>query len=117
MASDQARLAVDSRAFPLITFDPRKGSTIKTRLSLQGNPAVKEDWYKNPKTNEEVSFIDFAREAEDLGFDMVLFELADGVCGELALGHDRNFRALHGGPHVVLVDPTSFLEGVEFPLL
>jgi predicted nucleotidyltransferase len=54
---------------------------------------------------------------EGLGFDMVLFELADGVRGELALGHDRNFRALHGGPHVVLVDPTSFLEGVEFPLL
>src|SRR5205823_10398297 len=26
-----------------------------------GNPAVKEDWFKNPKTNEEVTFIDFAR--------------------------------------------------------
>ncbi|OAI39184.1 thiamine pyrophosphate-binding protein [Planctomycetaceae bacterium SCGC AG-212-D15] len=61
MAADQARLAVDSRAFPLIMFDPRKGDKLKERLSLQGNPAVKEDWYKNPKTNEEVSFIDFAR--------------------------------------------------------
>jgi pyruvate ferredoxin oxidoreductase beta subunit len=61
MAGEQARLAVDSRAFPLLIFDPRKGDTIKTRMSLQGNPAVKDDWYKNPKTNEEVSFIDFAR--------------------------------------------------------
>jgi pyruvate/2-oxoacid:ferredoxin oxidoreductase beta subunit/Pyruvate/2-oxoacid:ferredoxin oxidoreductase delta subunit len=61
MAGEQARLAVDARAFPLLIYDPRKGDTIKTRLSLQGNPAVKEDWYKNPKTNEEVSFIDFAR--------------------------------------------------------
>lgn len=61
MASEQARLAVDTRAFPLLIFDPRKGKTIRERMSLQGNPAVKEDWYKNPKTNEEVSFIDFAR--------------------------------------------------------
>jgi pyruvate/2-oxoacid:ferredoxin oxidoreductase beta subunit/NAD-dependent dihydropyrimidine dehydrogenase PreA subunit len=61
MAGDQARLAVDSRAFPLLIFDPRKGKTIKERLSLQGNPGVKEDWYVNPKTKEPVNFIDFAR--------------------------------------------------------
>ena len=54
MAGEQARLAVDSRAFPLLIFDPRKGDTIKERLSLQGNPAVKDDWYVNPKTKEEV---------------------------------------------------------------
>ncbi|HUG90170.1 MAG TPA: hypothetical protein VML55_05025, partial [Planctomycetaceae bacterium] len=34
---------------------------IKERLSLVGNPAVKEDWYKNPKTGEVVDFIDFCR--------------------------------------------------------
>lgn len=61
MAGEQARLAVDSRAFPLLIFDPRKGETIKTRLSLVGNPNVKDDWFINPKTKEEVSFIDFAR--------------------------------------------------------
>src|SRR5271165_3738093 len=61
MAAEQARLAVDSRAFPLLVFDPRKGSTIKERLSLQGNPAAKDDWYVNPKTKEPVTFIDFAR--------------------------------------------------------
>ena len=61
MAFDQARLAVDSRAFPLLIFDPRKGDTIKSRLSLQGNPAVKADWWKNPKTSETVDFIDFCR--------------------------------------------------------
>ncbi len=60
-ASDQARLAVDTRAFPLLIFDPRKGSRLKERLSLQGNPAVKTDWYKNPKTGETIDFIDFAR--------------------------------------------------------
>ena len=61
MAGEQARLAVDTRAFPILIYDPRKGDTIKTRLSLQGNPAVKDDWYVNPKTNEVVNFIDFAR--------------------------------------------------------
>jgi len=61
MATDQARLAVDTRAFPLLIFDPRKGDTIKDCLSLVGNPAVKEDWWKNPKTKETVDFIDFCR--------------------------------------------------------
>ncbi len=61
MAGEQARLAVDSRAFPILIYDPRKGEKVKERLSLQGNPAVKDDWYVNPKTKETVNFIDFAR--------------------------------------------------------
>ena len=61
MAGDQARLAVDTRAFPLLIYDPRKGDTIRERLSLQGNPAMKDDWCTNPKTGEVVDFIDFAR--------------------------------------------------------
>jgi pyruvate ferredoxin oxidoreductase beta subunit len=61
MAGEQARLAVDTRAFPLMIFDPRAGDTIKKRLSLQGNPAMKDDWWINPKTNEQVDFIDFCR--------------------------------------------------------
>jgi pyruvate/2-oxoacid:ferredoxin oxidoreductase beta subunit len=40
-ASAQAKLAVESRTFPLLTYDPRKGDRIRDRLSLQGNPAVK----------------------------------------------------------------------------
>ena len=61
MATDQARLAVDTRAFPLLTYDPRKGGTIRERLSLQGNPAVNDEWWTNPKTGDQVDFIDFAR--------------------------------------------------------
>ncbi len=61
MATDQARLAVDTRAFPLMIYDPRKGNTIRERLSVQGNPAVNEDWWTNPKTGQQVDFIDFAR--------------------------------------------------------
>ena len=57
----QARLAVESRTFPLLVFDPRKGERIRERLSLAGNPAVKEDWYVDPKTSQPVDFIAFAR--------------------------------------------------------
>jgi pyruvate ferredoxin oxidoreductase beta subunit len=42
-------------------YDPRAGDTIKKRLSLQGNPAMKEDWWTNPKSGEVVDFIDFCR--------------------------------------------------------
>src|SRR5262245_41009085 len=61
MAGEQARLAVDTRAFPILIYDPRAGDTIKSRLSLMGNPNMKGDWFVNPKTNEEVTFVDFAR--------------------------------------------------------
>jgi pyruvate/2-oxoacid:ferredoxin oxidoreductase beta subunit len=61
MASEQARLAVDTRAFPLLVYDPNAGDTIRSRLSLQGNPAVKEDWWTNPKSGDVVDFIDFCR--------------------------------------------------------
>lgn len=61
MAFDQARLAVDTRAFPLLIHNPNGGPKLKDRLSLQGNPSAKTDWFKNPKTGEEVTFVDFAR--------------------------------------------------------
>jgi pyruvate/2-oxoacid:ferredoxin oxidoreductase beta subunit len=60
-AARQAKLAVDSRAFPLFIHDPRKGETIRERLSLQGNPDPKEDWARHPKTGEVIDFVAFAR--------------------------------------------------------
>jgi len=61
LAAHQAKLAVMSRAFPLLIYDPRKGEKIKDRLSLRGNPAVDKDWYVDPKTGETIDFIYFAR--------------------------------------------------------
>ena len=56
----QAKLAVESRAFPLFTYDPRRGPSMAERLSLQGNPALKEDWAKSPD-GSAIDFLAFAR--------------------------------------------------------
>jgi hypothetical protein len=52
---------VDTRTFPVLIYDPRKGDKIAQRLSLQGNPSEKTDFYIEPKTNEVYDFIRFAR--------------------------------------------------------
>jgi pyruvate-ferredoxin/flavodoxin oxidoreductase len=43
-APHSARLALESRAFPYLTFDPDAGSTFADCLSLEGNPALDETW-------------------------------------------------------------------------
>lgn len=60
-AGQRAKAAVESRAFPLLIYDPRKGETIRERLDLKGNPNPNEDWMIDPKTKEPYTFIDFAR--------------------------------------------------------
>ena len=61
MAAAQSKLAVDTRTFPVLMYDPRKGLKIAERLSLQGNPAPKDDWFKDAKTGELFDFTMFAR--------------------------------------------------------
>ncbi len=59
-ATHQAKLAVESRAFPLFSYDPRRGASVAERLSLQGNPAISDDWARTP-TGEQIDFLSFAR--------------------------------------------------------
>lgn len=40
----QSRMAVDSRAYPLMRYDPDAGETIADCLDLEGNPAMAGDW-------------------------------------------------------------------------
>lgn len=61
MAAHQSKLARDTRTFPVFIYDPRAGETMRERLSLRGNPAVTEDWYRHPKTGEPLDFVYFAR--------------------------------------------------------
>ena len=59
-ATAQAKLAVESRAYPLFTYDPRRGASMASRISLQGNPAIREDWARNPD-GTTLDFLAFAR--------------------------------------------------------
>ncbi|WP_130470791.1 thiamine pyrophosphate-dependent enzyme [Candidatus Magnetaquicoccus inordinatus] len=68
VADDQscarAVAAVESRAFPVFIYNPDKGPTLASRLSLQGNPSVERDWHRrrNRDGSEELlDFIYFAR--------------------------------------------------------
>ena len=56
----QARRAVDTRAFPLFTYDPRRGDHEAERWSLQGNPALRDDWATGPDGAPD-DFLAFAR--------------------------------------------------------
>ena len=60
-STHQAKLAVESRAFPIFIYDPRKGDKIRERLSLVGNPAQKDDWWMPAHRDKPFTFIDFAR--------------------------------------------------------
>jgi pyruvate/2-oxoacid:ferredoxin oxidoreductase beta subunit len=56
----QAMRAVETRAFPLFTYDPRRGARESERWSLQGNPALREDWATAPDGGAD-DFLAFAR--------------------------------------------------------
>jgi pyruvate-ferredoxin/flavodoxin oxidoreductase len=43
-APEAARLTLESRAFPLLVYDPAAGPRLGDRLSLDGNPAGDEPW-------------------------------------------------------------------------
>ncbi|MCB1695347.1 MAG: 2-oxoacid:acceptor oxidoreductase family protein [Halioglobus sp.] len=44
MGHHQAKLAVESRAYPLFRYNPDKGKTPAECFDLEGNPAMFEDW-------------------------------------------------------------------------
>ncbi len=44
MSAHQAKLAVESRAYPLFRYDPSLGKTPEECFDLEGNPAVDQDW-------------------------------------------------------------------------
>ena len=44
MSAAQAKLAVESRAYPLFRYDPDAGKTPEECFDLEGNPQVDQDW-------------------------------------------------------------------------
>ncbi|GAB4170746.1 MAG: hypothetical protein Fur0039_10440 [Rhodocyclaceae bacterium] len=70
-AVERSRLAVESRAYPLMRFDPDAGAGFADCVSLEGNPAIESDWprYRLEYRNEDgsqafldvpMTFADFA---------------------------------------------------------
>ncbi len=70
MGATQAKLAVESRAYPLFKYDPDLGETPEECFELDGNPDMEDDWptytleyrdIKRTKTMEvPLTFADFA---------------------------------------------------------
>jgi pyruvate-ferredoxin/flavodoxin oxidoreductase len=67
----QSKLAVESRAYPLMKFNPDAGETFQECLDLEGNPSLDDDWpmYQLPYVDEAgreskldvpMTFADFA---------------------------------------------------------
>ncbi len=67
----QSKLAVESRAYPLLKFDPDAGTTWQECCDLEGNPSIDDDWptYKRTYTTDSgdeksmelpMTFADFA---------------------------------------------------------
>ena len=44
LAKHQSKLALESRAYPVFTYDPDKGNLPEECFSLEGNPALDDDW-------------------------------------------------------------------------
>lgn len=44
MSANQAKLAVESRAYPLFRYNPDEGNRPEDCFELEGNPAVDQDW-------------------------------------------------------------------------
>jgi pyruvate-ferredoxin/flavodoxin oxidoreductase len=59
MSHHQAKLAVESRTYPLFKYDPDGGETIAECLDLDGNPGINLDW---PVT--KIRYIEQEREKE-----------------------------------------------------
>jgi pyruvate-ferredoxin/flavodoxin oxidoreductase len=70
-ASSAAKLALESRAFPFITYDPDAGPLVADALSLEGNPAIDERW---PRYN--FTYVDDAGATQRLQLPLTIADWA-----------------------------------------
>jgi pyruvate-ferredoxin/flavodoxin oxidoreductase len=59
MGHHQAKLAVESRAYPLFKYDPDRGATAAECFDLDGNPSIDRDW---PVTT--INYVERGRQKE-----------------------------------------------------
>jgi pyruvate-ferredoxin/flavodoxin oxidoreductase len=73
MSHHQAKLAVESRAYPLFRYDPDRGDTLAECIDLDGNPATAQDW---PVTS--IRYVERGKEKEmDLATTFVDFAVTE----------------------------------------
>ncbi len=70
-AAEQARLAVESRAYPLFRYDPDLGTTFSECVSLEGNPAMEGDW-----PEYTLAYVDDANQAQKMTLPMTFADFA-----------------------------------------
>ncbi|MBI4539944.1 MAG: 2-oxoacid:acceptor oxidoreductase family protein [Gemmatimonadetes bacterium] len=70
-AEHAARLALESRAFPFLTYDPDAGSTFADSLNLDGNPAPDQEW-----PSYELRYVDEAGEARTMELPLTIADWA-----------------------------------------
>ena len=66
-----ARLALESRAFPFLTFDPDNGPFFADALSLDGNPSVETSW-----PEYTIEFLDDAGTAQHITLPLTIADWA-----------------------------------------
>ncbi len=77
MADVQSKLAVESRGYPLMRFNPDEGETWEECLDLEGNPAIDDDWpvYKLEYEDEDG---DGDKESLELPMTFADFAITEG---------------------------------------
>ena len=78
-SANAAKLALESRAFPYLVYDPDAGATMAERLSLEGNPALDDDW-----PTYELAYTDDAGEKRTITLPLTI---ADWAATEPRFGH------------------------------
>ncbi len=85
----QSKLAIESRAYPLTSFDPRRGATWEECISLAGNPDLDQDWI--------IYSLDYTDEYGNKFTMDVPLTYADWALTEVQFSH--HFKALPADTH------------------
>ncbi len=72
-ASREARFAVETRMNPLFVHDPRRGTALRDRFDLSGNPEMQKDW-----ATGSIAYVDAEGKSQVLRVSLTPADLARG---------------------------------------
>lgn len=87
LANARSRLAVESRMSPLFVHDPRRGTSLAERFSLDGNPAVDQCW--------TMTTLDYLDDTRTLQLMTMPLTPADFALGEVRFAKQFRWLAVH----------------------